>query len=282
MPERKEYVIIDSRRRDTGSTSSSDFTYTFKRIFHNVTGIQLVFANFPYVLYNITSSNNSVTFNNGSNRTATLTAGLYTATALATELGTQMTTSGGGDVYTATFSTTTFKFTIASAGAAFFMRMATGSTPYLELGFSNTVIDSGTGRTSSTATSLTADNAASLERPTLVNISLDRFDMPVLLAAPSSTQKNSYQSTFVVPLEDGNGALNTFLPFCSSNTRMLTETVQFDQLKVQLTDVDGTVLSMNGLDWALYAYFIEKDDIDNCPCCSSGGCGDSKKRKTCH
>jgi len=59
------------------------------------------------------SSNDTIIFNDGTERTATLTAGTYTADALATEIKTQMElANGSADTYTASYSAATGKFTI--------------------------------------------------------------------------------------------------------------------------------------------------------------------------
>lgn len=78
----------------------------------------------------IDSSNNKLQFQEsaGVTLTATLTAGSYSPSALATEVQTQLNTTGGTPVYTVTYSAVTKKFTIASdrGGAAVFVLVGTG------------------------------------------------------------------------------------------------------------------------------------------------------------
>lgn len=69
----------------------------------------------------IDSTNNKIDFKKtagGSELTATLTAGAYTPSALATHIGTQMTSAASGPTITCTYSGTTKKFTITSNGAS--------------------------------------------------------------------------------------------------------------------------------------------------------------------
>lgn len=69
----------------------------------------------------IDSSNNKIDFKKtagGSELTATLTAGAYTPSALATAIGTAMTTAASGPTITCTYSSTTRLFTITSNGAS--------------------------------------------------------------------------------------------------------------------------------------------------------------------
>ncbi len=63
--------------------------------------------------FTIDGTNNSLLFNDGADRTATLTAGTYTATTLAAEVKRAMeAANGGSDTYTVTYDTTNKKFTI--------------------------------------------------------------------------------------------------------------------------------------------------------------------------
>lgn len=78
----------------------------------------------------IDSTNNKLQFQEtaGTTLTATLTAGSYTPSALATEVQTQMNTTGGTPAYTVSYSAVTRKFTIASdrAGGAVFILVGNG------------------------------------------------------------------------------------------------------------------------------------------------------------
>ena len=78
----------------------------------------------------IDSSNNKLQFQEaaGTTLTATLTSGTYTPSALCTEIVTQLGTTGGTPVYTATYSAVTRKFTLGSdrAGGAVFVLVGTG------------------------------------------------------------------------------------------------------------------------------------------------------------
>jgi len=79
----------------------------------------------------IDQSNNKIEFQEtaGTTLTGTLTSGVYTPTALASEVQTQMNSAGGTPAYTVTYSSVTRKFTIASdrAGGAVFVLVGTGS-----------------------------------------------------------------------------------------------------------------------------------------------------------
>lgn len=63
--------------------------------------------------FEITASNNTIAFNDGTNRTATLTAGTYSADALSAEIKRSLEdANGGADTYTVAYDTTSNKFSI--------------------------------------------------------------------------------------------------------------------------------------------------------------------------
>lgn len=78
----------------------------------------------------IDSTNNKLQFQEtaGTTLTATLTSGTYTPSQLATEVQTQMNTTGGTPAYTITYSAVTKKFTLASdrGGSSVFVLVGTG------------------------------------------------------------------------------------------------------------------------------------------------------------
>ncbi|MFQ5596578.1 MAG: flagellar filament capping protein FliD [Nitrospiria bacterium] len=91
----------------------------------------------------IDSTNNTLVFNDGSNRTATLTAGTYTGDALATEIKTALeAANAGSDTYTVTYDASTKKFKIANdtgnANAVDFLFENASTTSEGILGFNTT------------------------------------------------------------------------------------------------------------------------------------------------
>jgi hypothetical protein len=94
------------------------------------TAVKLDYELIPEFL-TIDASNNKLQFQEVAltTLTATLTSGVYSPSALATEVATQLNTTGGTPVYTVTYSAITRKFTIASdrGGASIFILVGTGS-----------------------------------------------------------------------------------------------------------------------------------------------------------
>lgn len=277
MPE--EHILVDSFKRTSASASSTDFTINLDHSFDHVTEVQLGFAELPDIIYNITSSNNIMhwTQNADPTKTCTLSAGLYSASALATEVQTKMNAAGSGEVYTVTYSTTTFKFTIAVNASTMILAMAQTAAPYRELGFN-------AANTSNSAT-LTSDNGVSLERPVALNISIKQFDGTLSLGiGTGGNNKTGVGSCFVVPLSLGSGAINIFKPYCGINKRKFSAAApNFSSLDVRLTDMDGNTVNLNGLNWLMYL-IVQEHYEEGCPCCSSGSCGNSSKKQkmSCH
>jgi len=111
----------------------------------------------------ITSSTDTLDFDDGSARTATVAAKWYkTPNELAEALEVAMNAAGSSDTFTVTYSKTTGKFTIASDGASFELNWNTGAntaqTIGTKLGFSVAADDTG-------ALTYTSDNALTLTAP---------------------------------------------------------------------------------------------------------------------
>lgn len=97
--------------------------------------------------FEITATNNLIYINDGSNKTATLTAASYTPAALATHVQTQL--NAVSTSWTCTYSTTTFKFTIGRSGSGTIRQTQTTNAAWDTLGY--------TFGTDLTGTTFTAD-----------------------------------------------------------------------------------------------------------------------------
>lgn len=286
-----EEIIINSAKQAPQTVpSSANFTNVYSQTFHNITKVQLNWVSIPDSVYNITSSNDTVLWNQDSpvsaNCSSVLTHGLYTSSELATAIQDALTEGGSGSTWTVEFDTATMKYTTQKTdGGLFYWRMAAGPTPYYEFGLSNTVIDVITGRTSTIAVFNISDYISRLERPSVINLSINEFDSPLYLGRGDNSSAPSIASSFLVPFKDGNGAINVYKPFCSKNTKALSTPTTFSSLKVKLTDINGAPVDLNNADWSAHLS-IFADVNSGCGCgtgsASSCGCGSSKKQKTCH
>ncbi len=103
-------------------------------------GVTAAIVNVGFV---VDSTNNAVVFNDGADRTATLTAGTYTGAEMAVEIKTALeAANAGSDTYTVAYDVTTKKFTITNdsgnANAVDFLSENSGTTAEEILGFNRT------------------------------------------------------------------------------------------------------------------------------------------------
>jgi hypothetical protein len=225
---------IDSRNRESGSTSSTDFVIKFLSGFPPVMQAELKFVRIPLALYTILSTNATIYFNeNSTNKTAALTPGYYSGTQLAAHLKTVLdTASGGYNTFTVSYSTTTFKFTI-TAGNNFSLSWATGG-PYLTFGY--------TASNTSAATTTTSTNAAALDMPLTLGISIAELNSVVYTG-----NSKMIGSLFEFPLDEGGSYVNTWEPKFPYIVK--TPPRVFDRLTIRLIGMDGSVVNLNNADW---------------------------------
>ena len=164
-----------------------------------------------------TGVNQDIDFSDGVVRSATVTAGTYTSTTLATEIQTQM-DAASTDTITCTYSTTTGKWTIASDGGTFELLWDTGASSATSIGaaigFDTSADD--TGSTSYTG----ADIAIHTEESVTIDIkTTDDVDSFVMFFDPNLGNRLTQQA--VVKLQ-GNHADVWASP-------VVSETLTFDE-----------------------------------------------------
>ena len=251
-------LIVDSRHRESGSTSSTNFTVQLSTPIEDIVRVDLDYAIIPTTFYNITSSNNTITFvQSGSpstTRTAILTVGSYTSTSLATEAKTQLDANGAGITYTITYSTTTFKFTITLSSGSVTLKWSIGGSPYLEFGFNAT--------DTASLTSHVSTNAISLERPTICIISINEFDKTIY----TSNNRNMVGSFWVKTLES-SGTINDYDPPLNKILQLHSVPV-IRELTIKLKDINDNVINLNGNDWIFSLILYNENYFRNrCNCC---------------
>lgn len=110
-------IIVESGLRNSGTNNRPFFS--MDRILTDIKGLKLINCTIPLTYYNINNTNNKFSYeeDTGGSKELTLVNGAYTSTTLSTHLKSLLDTdSDGGDTYTVTVDTTSFKMTIASTG----------------------------------------------------------------------------------------------------------------------------------------------------------------------
>jgi hypothetical protein len=161
----KEYIRarIDSAKRLNPSTeTTSNFTYSLNENTKRVTGYIIESITIPFTFYEINSSNNVITFNNGAT-TITIPPGHYTASSFTTTLKGLMDIAFGDSTTTVSYSDSTYKLTIARG------------TPFIVDSYISVPASTGSGIigfnvSSTNSTTNTGDSTINISGPTHVNI----------------------------------------------------------------------------------------------------------------
>ncbi len=223
----------------------------------------------------VDTTNNTIIFNDGATRTATLTPGTYTADQLATEITTQMEAANGGtDTYTVSFDSDTQRFTIVND---------TGNTNSIDIEWENagTTATAILGFTSldhpaiAVAASTTSDEAVPLYQPAFdvanpsntsnFSSSITVYDslgnahqVTVYFRKDSvSSTGNQWEWFAVIPASEATSGINTIgsqgtINFSSSGAYagMTTSTPSFDFIggaaQGQAINMDLTALTQYG------------------------------------
>ena len=179
----------------------------------------------PVTVYNVNTNNHQIPFQeSGVPKFAQLTPGQYTASTLATEIGTRMTAASGVSTFTATYNLTTSKFTITSTNNFMLIyNLFPGSTSRYLLGFNNA--------TTSNTTSHTTDNIADLSYPGSICINVRENNDPTF------TTTTGFNATFYLPINNSFGYPQIL------DAQSLPQTIELGErtksLNINITDTSG-------------------------------------------
>lgn len=244
-------IVIDSKSRASYSSSSSNCIFQLSNAISLAGRKYVRLLNFTCysTVYNITSANNNIDFEeNATVKLATVPAGFYTASTLATAVKTALdTASGGFATFTVTYSSTTGKFTIAST-QSFELLFATGANSAASLfdvlGWTDA---SGINPVDTApATSATAPFIADLSAPSQFYITINEFD------THHHTTEQTY-FTFVVPNTSALGSVSTF-NYNANYDQTINISNNLSYLRtfsVRIHDVRGRVLDLNNSEWSM-------------------------------
>lgn len=240
------FVHINSFDRLNGNSNNCiiqldkpiDFTKRNKRM-------KLVNFVIPNTIYNITTNNYNIPFfEDSTSKNTQLTPGYYTASTLATHISTQMTsTSSGYATFTASYSSTTMKITISSTqnfGLEFESGTNASTSLWRELGYTQTDTSTGT-------TSHVASNCINLAIPYTIYIQVD------ILGSNNIVESNGNESTFIVPITNGNSTLinyrekDNFLQEAQLNTGINL----INKIRIRLEDRNRNLIEINNSDWEM-------------------------------
>lgn len=201
---------------------------------------RLALAQYTNSFFNVCQFNNKVYFiESATPKTATLTPGFYTASTLATEIGTQMTTASGTSTITCTFSSATGKFTFVSNTNAIqfdFLNYTTNPANIL-LGFGL--------EQSSSSTTVTSTYVSDISYTKYLNVTINNQNV-------TYDTKNTTR-TFLLPLSGNSLGLTVYEPY---NT--FPQIVDFQERTNKITLVvradNGQQIDLNNVDLSMVLY----------------------------
>lgn len=226
-------LLINSKERESSSTSSSDFHIELKKPIQGCY-VYLISAHIPNTFYNITSSNNKIRWSYGATPTstsATIPDGAYAADDLASQLQTLMDADvGDTNTYSVSYDSTTFKFTFSRASGSndFRLDFSNSDTPYYILGFanSNTALD---------ANDKTSSSVANLHPYQHIFIHIDEF-----------------KDDLIIPINTTSGNIQEiYLNNSYTQTTELRYNNYLRHLHVKLQDQNHNDISLNGADFSI-------------------------------
>jgi hypothetical protein len=239
-------LLINSADRVSGT--SDDFTVPIPSApIQGLKKYELLSANIPNTIYNVTAINSNIYFFRGANFTATLSPGAYDIISLASAISLAMTAADPANTYTVTFSPVTMKLTFAGTSA---FKILSGSftaptypAMWTILGFQNAA-------DSASSASITAPNIYDLGLPSYLLISVDEFYNADCLTT------GGCRSNFAVSMSTNSQSIEVF----NENNQYdvgnsVTNINSFNSLHVRVRYPNGTLLSFNGADISLLFQF---------------------------
>lgn len=232
-----QFFLIDSRDRVNGS--SHDFSIQLNPGIKPIRSIKLCALVLPLTNYIVDSSNQNIYFSGPFSYVATLTPGIYDYVSILPEIKRAMEATAYAGTITATYDTSTFKFTIAGTIDINFTfgTNTLNSSAYL-LGFDN--LNTGL------ALSHTANDIAHLSIPPYFYITIDSFHN-------QTASTNNDISTFVIFSQNISGYVNfhwhsTHYPIKIKGPPS-NEPLQY--FNVTLKVRGGNPLNLNNTDWQM-------------------------------
>jgi hypothetical protein len=238
------FLSINSIDRTASSVSSNDFQIKIPHDLPDVKTVELVSCIMPNSVYKIrTGVNDKLDFNDGANKTITVTPGAYSITSLCSNLLTQFNTLSSG--FTAvSYDTITMRVTITRS-SNFSLLFATGSNIATsirkELGFNATNI--------SATTTYTGQNIINLYNPLGCYICINEFGMP------NRTSAGTFY-TFHIPMSVNSDGLVVVEKnsFYKQQVDMYNNK-SVSTLTIKLKMADGTDFALNNTNFELVLKF---------------------------
>lgn len=235
---KSKIVVINSADRIGTLEASNQFTVKIQPAILNASRVSLAFVILPNSTYNITTSNNSISWDDGSVITSQIPVGSYNATTLASAVAAQMTATGS-QTYTVTYNATTYHYTISAVTRAFslFYEFYRSNSIFPTMGFRYNT-------NSLPASSFESNAAIQLWDSPFFTIRVDKIPSNV-----QTSQSASNFGTFVVNNTTAqDGTIRGWTQWTNFN-EYTNISVNIDTLFIELRDHSGELANINDSDW---------------------------------
>jgi hypothetical protein len=243
---RKTIIHIDSRdRTNPDTTSATNFRFNLSPTIRDAFQLENVSVEMPLTVYPINATNNILYWvdANVASITSTVPVGCYTASTLATEIGTQMTAdTTDANTYTGTIDAVTKKMVIASSGGAFVLTGSGSNNVNAPIGLTDTL----TGLSTYTLQSLPD---LSHPRNIIVKSNLVQSFVDDILHTSNGDQGLQSQVLMKIPMDGLFGDIIMYelqSPFIYN-----MKSRGIDYIDFRLEDDQENLIDLNGLDWSM-------------------------------
>lgn len=246
-------VLIHSQYRNSPSTTNhTNFTYTLDREISRVSEIKIGSIHIPYSFYAINSNNNKLYFTGVGD--TTIPVGNYTISTMTAALTAAMTTLLGGSP-TATYNSTTNKYTLDSNGAAFIVDTASENNIAYAIGFETTT-GSATSHTGDAVVDISGPKHLVLKSSILTQFVAEKNITASALASIYTTNTGvSDNIMHTIPINAQPSGINLDIASSANSIRM-NKLMKFqNNIDFRVEDDEGNLLDLNGKEWSVKLFF---------------------------
>lgn len=238
-------VIVNSRNRNIGSASASNFTYNLNSSVERVQKVSVLSVQIPFTYYVINSNRNTIYINvAGGDVHASIPNGNYTSSTFASAIKTALDTLAGNP-YTVTYSQVTMKLTISSA-AAFSVLVAGAGNMAANMGFT-AATGAGTSQVSDSVIDLSGSDYLVVKSTMLTKMAM----VPSRTALALTTNNILY----TIPVNASPAGIIMDSPFELKPIRYGYKQTFQNSIDFVLEDDQGNVMDLNGRNWSIHLLF---------------------------
>jgi len=238
----KDRVNLPAPNQFGGLSSTNSFTVRFNPI--DLCKIRLKYVAIPNTIYNITTDNNIIAFNQGGpDLTASILPAAYSLSSLMAAIGTAMTSVSGGNTYLCSYDSSRFRLSIYEQTGAVNFRLLFGT--YSSNSIAKAINWPLTDSSPIGQPSYTSPNALNLVSDMLY-INIDRIGK-----YGQDTANNTY--TFSIPANSNtnDSIIYTQNELYSQEINVSPNPIRFTDFTIELRDRSGQLVDLHNSNWIM-------------------------------